>query len=147
MFLHNSLISPTHLWPLKGDRGKLTYSEGKSFTSLKKLHFFVRSSKKIKAAVVVQLVEHQIVVLVVAGSSPVDRPIFQTQLFHVSHKDISGNFGLFQVPVFPNKSGNPYFNCFISDYFYVFQNYYTFLYMKLYMGFWGWPGASLVNKS
>ena len=81
------------------------------------------------------MVEHQIVDLVGAGSSPVDRPIFQTRLLTVSHKDISGNVGVFQVPVFPNKSGNRHFTVFISGYFPVFQSLATWGYIFGYMDF------------
>ena len=71
------------------------------------------------------MVEHQIVDLVGAGSSPVDRPIFQTRLLTVAMGDISGNVGVFQVPVFPNKSGKPQITGLISGYFPIFQFGYT----------------------
>ena len=71
------------------------------------------------------MVELQIVVLAVAGSSPVDRPIFQTRLLTVAMRDISGNVRVFQVPVFTKQSGKPQITGLISGYFPIFQFGYT----------------------
>ena len=57
--------------------------------------------------------------------------------------NISGNVEVFQTLVFSELSGNPQFTEFISDYFPVFQNHYTRLYMKFYMGFLDWLRTSL----
>ena len=68
------------------------------------------------------------------------------KLFKILSFNISGNVRLFQVPVFPNKSGNQHFTVFISGYFPVFQSLATWGYIFGYMDFEGWPEASLVGK-
>ena len=65
---------PTNSRFFKPEQNKSTEKQkcGKINLQLKKQESFFKTKQ---TAVVVQLVEHQIVVLAVAGSSPVDRPI------------------------------------------------------------------------
>ena len=56
-------------------------------------------------------------------------------LFNIHSFNISGNVGVFQVPEFPNKSGNRHFTVFMSGYFPVFQSWATWGYIFGYTDF------------